>query len=214
MIVLKGSVLFVDDQAEITDLIKRVLKDEDYVQYFTNSGTEALEILESNIIDVVVTDVVMPLVSGFQLLNILKKRYPETVRIVLSGQLQIASVLAAINSGEVYRYITKPWKVNEEAKQIIRDALEYSAYLRQKRTHTGEAQGGSCLRDGSFIKIIQCLDKPNFLTHAGNVIEVASKWKLPLKKGDSVFNLDGTLDLSQYSCIELCSGYSLYLKQF
>jgi len=137
-------VLFVDDQAEILTLIKRMLKDEPYTKYFVSSATEALALMEKQPIDVLVTDMLMPDMSGLELLEMIKTQYPETVKIVLSGYSQVSSILAAINSGDVYRFITKPWKIDEASKKIIRDAIAYSDYLKNI---------SGCMIDASLLSI-------------------------------------------------------------
>lgn len=124
------TVLFVDDQTEILTLIEKMLKNEDYNKLFASSATEALEIMEKNSVDVIVTDMLMPEISGLELLEILKEKYPQVVRIVLSGYSQVSSILSAINNGDIYRFITKPWKINDESKKIIQAALQYSDYLK------------------------------------------------------------------------------------
>lgn len=124
------TVLFVDDQEEILFLIKRMLKDEEYNKLFASSAREALKIMENNSVDVIVTDMIMPDMSGLELLEILKIKYPEVVRIVLSGYSQVSSILLAINSGDIYRFITKPWKIDDQSKKIIKEALQYSDYLK------------------------------------------------------------------------------------
>lgn len=126
----KSTVLFVDDQDEILFLIKRMLKDEPYTMLFASNGKEALEVISKNNVDVVVTDVLMPNMSGLELLDMIKESHPNIVRIILSGFSQIPTLLSAINHGKIFRYITKPWQVDEEAKQVVRDAIAYSELLK------------------------------------------------------------------------------------
>jgi two-component system response regulator HupR/HoxA len=58
----------------------------------------------------------MPEMSGLELLGIVKEKYPNIVRLVLSGHTQINTLLTAINQGEIFKFITKPWKLEEEFK--------------------------------------------------------------------------------------------------
>lgn len=127
------TVLFVDDQREILNLLERMLKDEKYNKIFTNSVDEARTVIKEKKIDVLVTDLIMPEISGITLLEEVKNNYPQIVRIVLSGHSQIPSILSAINKGDIWRYITKPWKVNQEAKDIIKEAIDYSDFLNIKK---------------------------------------------------------------------------------
>lgn len=124
------AVLFVDDEPNIIKSLKRGLMVEDYDKFFALSGQEALEILEANTISVIVTDMKMPGMNGLDLLKIVREKYPDTVRIVLSGYTHLPQVLVTINNGEIFRFITKPWKMDGDFKKIIWDAIEHygSAY--------------------------------------------------------------------------------------
>ncbi|MCT4632977.1 MAG: response regulator [Firmicutes bacterium] len=119
------AVLFVDDEPNIIKSLKRGLMVEDYDKFFALSGQEALEILEANTISVIVTDMKMPGMNGLDLLKIVREKYPDTVRIVLSGYTHLPQVLVTINNGEIFRFITKPWKMDGDFKKIIWDAIEH-----------------------------------------------------------------------------------------
>ena len=121
----KPTVLFVDDEDRILKSLKRGLLDEPYGKIFALSGKEALELLEKRQVQVIVTDMRMPEMNGLELLKIVKEKYPDIVRVVLSGYTQITTLLTAINQGEIYKYITKPWKLEEEFKPSIHEALEH-----------------------------------------------------------------------------------------
>ena len=130
----ESTILFVDDQKEILFLIKRMLKGEPYNLLYANNGQEALAIIENEKVDVLVTDVLMPQMNGLELLEKVKESHPNIVRIILSGFSQIPTLLSAINDGKIFKYITKPWQVDEEAKRILRDAVEYSKLISNKHT--------------------------------------------------------------------------------
>ena len=121
----KRTVLFVDDEEKILISLKRGLLDEPYESLFASSGKEALEILEQSQAQVIVTDMRMPKMGGLELLKAVKKEYPHIIRMILSGYADTDTLLAAINHGEIFRFISKPWKSNEELKTIIRQAIEY-----------------------------------------------------------------------------------------
>ena len=67
----------------------------------------------------------MPEMDGLALLKIVKEKYPRIVRLVLSGYTQITTLLTAINQGEIFKFITKPWKLEEEFKGIVQQAIDY-----------------------------------------------------------------------------------------
>lgn len=121
----KRTVLFVDDEEKILRALERSLSDEPYEKLFTSSGKEALEILRKNEVHVLVADLRMPEMDGFELLEVVKKEYPHIIRLVLSGHAEIDNLLKAINQGQILRFISKPCKSNEELKTTIRQAIEY-----------------------------------------------------------------------------------------
>lgn len=120
-----ASILFIDDQPVILAALKKDFHDEPYEKHFASSCKEALDILEKEQIHVIVTDLSMPRESGQNLLKIVMESYPLIVRIVLSGQTDVNTILAVANDSRIFKYISKPWKLEEEFKPAIRDALEY-----------------------------------------------------------------------------------------
>lgn len=125
---MKNKVLFVDDEVLILNSLKRGLMDEEYQVFFANSGEEALKIMEKDEISVLVTDMKMPVMTGLDLLKESKKLYPQMVKIVLSGYTQLPQVLVTVNQGDIFRFITKPWDLENEFKYIIREAVDYYNY--------------------------------------------------------------------------------------
>ncbi len=121
----KTTVLFVDDEEKILNSLKMGLMDQPYRKFFAKSGKEALEILKREEVQVIVTDMRMPEMSGLELLRTVKEEYPNIIRMVLSAYTQVTTLLTAINQGEIYKYITKPWKLEEEFKPAIRQAIDY-----------------------------------------------------------------------------------------
>jgi DNA-binding NtrC family response regulator len=130
------TVLFVDDEEKVLSSLKRGLLDEPYNKLFAESGKEALELLKQNEVHVIVTDMRMPEMSGLELLRTVKQEYPHIVRVVLSGYTQITTLLTAINQGEIFKFITKPWKLEEEFKGVVREAIE--RYNLQKQQPASE----------------------------------------------------------------------------
>jgi two-component system response regulator HupR/HoxA len=119
------TVLFVDDEEKVLSSLQRGLLDEPYNTLFANSGKEALEILKQQEVHVIVTDMRMPEMDGLELLRIVKEDYPHIVRVVLSGYADRDTLLAAINQGDIFRFIPKPLKSNEELRTIIQQAIEF-----------------------------------------------------------------------------------------
>lgn len=118
-------VLFVDDEERILKTIERIVHKKPFQAMFAPSGPAALKLLESHEVHVIVSDMRMPEMTGLQLLREVKAKYPQIVRVVLSGYTQITTLLTAINEGEIFRYITKPWENNDELISVVMQALEH-----------------------------------------------------------------------------------------
>lgn len=119
------TVLFVDDEIDILNSLKRGLIDEDYKCLFALCGEEALEVIDREEISVIVTDMRMPGMDGLTLLRKVREKSPNTVRVVLSGYTQLPQILATINQGDIFKFITKPWSLEDEFIPAIRQSIEY-----------------------------------------------------------------------------------------
>lgn len=118
-----GSLLFVDDEPAILSALKRLFRPHGY-QIFTAEGGEAgLAILEQESIDLIISDMRMPVMDGARFLELARERWPKVLRILLTGYADMESTIAAINRGQIYRYVNKPWDDNEIVL-LVRDALE------------------------------------------------------------------------------------------
>lgn len=124
------SVLFVDDEPAVREGLRRALHHAPFRCHFAESAFQALELIDSKKIDIVVADEQMPGMSGSEFLSIVRNRQPEIVRIILSGHASMERVIAAINSGQIHRFLTKPI----ETKQLIEILEEYFSDLRMQAT--------------------------------------------------------------------------------
>lgn len=129
----EAGVLFVDDEEQILKSIKRRVIDQPFPSYFAESVENALRIIENNDIAVVVTDLKMPNINGVEFLKILGDKYPDIVKIVLSGFFEMSTILAAVKSGQVFSFLTKPWKFEEELFPAIYNAINKYLLVNQKR---------------------------------------------------------------------------------
>jgi len=118
------TVLFVDDEVNILKAVQRLLRAEPWTVLTASRGAEALELLDRNPCQVVVTDQRMPEMSGVDLLSSVREREPEIVRMMLTGYTEMNVAVEAINRGEIYRLITKPWN-DEELKATLRQAFDH-----------------------------------------------------------------------------------------
>ena len=116
-------VLFIDDELNIIRSLKRLLYSEPYKCFFAMGGQEALDLLKRENIHVIVTDLSMPEMDGLTLLRQVERRYPQIIRLMLTARSDSSSIINAINKGNVYRYILKPWD-NMELGLTVRQAID------------------------------------------------------------------------------------------
>ena len=115
-------ILVVDDEQSMRDFLAIMLKKEGHDVAAAENGTQALKALQTEIFDLVITDVIMPKVDGIEVLRTIKEVSPETVVIVITAFATADTAVEAMKLG-AYDYITKPFKV-DEIKLIIQNALE------------------------------------------------------------------------------------------
>ncbi|GIX37275.1 MAG: c-di-GMP phosphodiesterase A [Silanimonas sp.] len=116
------TLLLVDDEENVLRALQRVFRREGYRVLATSRVAEAFELLASNEVQVIVSDQRMSELSGTEFLGRVKELYPRTMRLILSGYTDLASVTEAINRGAIYRYLTKPWN-EDELRHHIREAF-------------------------------------------------------------------------------------------
>jgi len=119
----KRTVLFVDDEETVLKSIEKCLTDESYDKYFVKSGEDALEILKQQEVHVIVVDMVMPGMDGLELLEIVKKEYPNIISMVLSGYAQPANVMMAMYEVGVYWFIAKSLEFGKELRTAVQRAI-------------------------------------------------------------------------------------------
>jgi len=119
---MSHKVLLVDDEVNVLDGLRRALCEEPYEIVMAMSGKEALDVLQSTPIDVVVVDQEMPGMKGTELLGQVYTLYPDTVRFMLTGKATLDIAISAINKGDISRFFTKPCNTIDLAV-TIRHAL-------------------------------------------------------------------------------------------
>jgi len=119
---MQAGVLYVDDELNNLHSFKAAFRR--YFNVFTaQSAKEGRKILESEEIAVIITDQRMPGETGIEFLESILSTYPDTIRILLTGFSDINAVMGAINRGQVYKYLVKPWQ-DDELKMYIQNAIE------------------------------------------------------------------------------------------
>jgi DNA-binding NtrC family response regulator len=121
-----AAVLFTDDQVELLRLIEKKLEGAPFKVYTAQSAMEAIEILRTVEINVIVTDIIMPQMNGVELLKVSKALQPLAMRVVLSSSNYAQTIIAAVDEGEAFHYILKPWRVDEHAIDFLKNMIAFS----------------------------------------------------------------------------------------
>ena len=121
------SILVVDDEPQILSALKRALRNQNYSVLFANDGDEALEILNQHEVNLILSDYMMPGISGTELLTQAEKIQPNTIRIILSGHSDFQTVMQSIKEGVVHKFLAKPWS-NDVLVEQINKALQTGFY--------------------------------------------------------------------------------------
>lgn len=124
-------ILYIDDEEDNLTVFYSTFRRK-YKVYLATSGQEGLEIMEKHPVNLVITDQRMPKMTGIEFLEKIIPKYPECIRMVLTGYSDVEAIIQAINKGRVYRYITKPWG-KDDLRITIEQALETFNLKQQNR---------------------------------------------------------------------------------
>jgi CheY-like chemotaxis protein len=140
----KPKMLVVDDEPDNLDLLYRTFR-RDFQVLKAESGMQALEILEAEgEVAVIISDQRMPEMKGTEFLSRTVPEFPDTVRIILTGFTDVEDLVEAINAGQVYKYITKPWDP-DELKVVVDRAAETYEVLKQRTEELQRSQAQTAL---------------------------------------------------------------------
>jgi DNA-binding NarL/FixJ family response regulator len=126
------TIMCIDDEQMVLDSIKCSIKNEPYQILTSTNGEDALSKLEQNHISVIITDMCMPKMDGFEFLTRAQKVCPDAVYMVLSAHSDIDKIMKAVNENHVWRYITKPWH-KEELVLAIKNAVEIYEHRKERK---------------------------------------------------------------------------------
>jgi CheY-like chemotaxis protein len=198
----KAKMLVVDDEPDNLDLLYRTFR-RDYQVLKAESGSRALELLrEEGEVAVIISDQRMPEMKGTEFLSRTVPDFPNTVRIILTGFTDIEDLVDAINSGQVYKYITKPWDPNE-LKTVVHRAAETYEVLKQRTEELRRAQAQTNLLTtvlnlaedaeslGDCLEPIACAFGENF---AADVCILQLVENNALADSQGIYAQDGSVD--------------------
>ncbi|MCL6582771.1 MAG: response regulator [bacterium] len=129
------SILLVDDELNVLRSLQRLFMEENYRLHLAENAQEGLAILEQEPVHLVIADYRMPGMDGVSFLKEVRQRYPQIVRIILSGFADPKSMVAAINEGEIYKFIPKPWN-DDHLKAMVSSAIDRYRLVEENRRLT------------------------------------------------------------------------------
>ncbi|HEY9704482.1 MAG TPA: response regulator [Allocoleopsis sp.] len=194
----KPKMLVVDDEPDNLDLLYRTFR-RDYNVFRAESGVQALEVLaKEGEVAVIISDQRMPEMKGTEFLSKTVPQFPDTIRIILTGFTDVEDLVDAINSGQVYKYITKPWEPNE-LKIVVQRAADTYIILKQRTEELQKSQSQTQL----LSEILQIGQKEENVTdivskipHIFTQILNVDNCILQLVKGDELDNIQGVSSAS------------------
>lgn len=115
----RARVLFVDDEPRVLTTMRMLFRNR-YELYYADGGAQALELLRTQPVDVIVSDQRMPGMTGIELLRAARELNPDAMRILLTGYSDLNAIIGSINEGEIFRFINKPWSNDDLIKTVAR----------------------------------------------------------------------------------------------
>jgi DNA-binding NtrC family response regulator len=134
------AILILEAEEKTVQALRRSLSKEPYSLMFASKVSEALDLLESHPLEVVISSSALPEMTGEEFLKQVRRRRPETMRILLSSQQNLSSSIEAVVRGEIFRFLTEPWD-EIELRGVIRGALERLQSERENRRLLARVRG-------------------------------------------------------------------------
>lgn len=198
---MQHTLLCVDDEQDNVDALERLFR-KDYRVLKATSGKQALGLLKTEPVTVLICDQRMPEMTGVEFLTKSQETHPDSIRILLTGYTDVEAVVAAINSGQIYRYVTKPWDPRELVAAVRRavERFEMASQIREKNAALEKA-----------LRELKSLDqaKSHFM------ILISHELKTPLTSVLSFLDLlkETHLDEEQHKFLHRIAQNALRLKE-
>jgi diguanylate cyclase (GGDEF)-like protein len=158
----------VDDETSILESLSRTLERQ-YEVATAASAEEALQILQRRPIDIILSDQRMPGISGVQFLEIVRKHHPRTIRLLMTGFSEFETMMEAINSGQVFRYLIKPWRMDDLLGTLREAATTYRAE-QQRELLMNELSGVNQRLERAVRERTEALEEANRLLQQRNLM--------------------------------------------
>jgi len=158
----KLRLMVVDDEADNLDLLYRTFRRE-YQVFRAESAIAALQLLDTEgEMGIIISDQRMPKMNGTELLSRVAEQFPDTIRILLTGYTDVEDLVDAINSGKVFKYVTKPWQP-EELRQVVQQASETYRLVKNRTETLNQALRRESIFNGVMTAIRESLDYNSML---------------------------------------------------
>jgi CheY-like chemotaxis protein len=168
--------MVVDDEPENLELLYRIFR-RDFRVYKADRALSALQILDTEgEMAVIISDQRMPVMTGTEFLSRTVNQFPDTIRILLTGYTDVNDLVESINSGKVFKYITKPWNP-EHLRQVVQHAAETYRVLKQR---TNELRRQLLLTEGQLASV------PRFLSLGLSVEQIAEALGIDIERVNQV----------------------------
>ena len=152
------NLLIVDDEISVTKSLFRQFRRK-YNVFTANSVREAIKIMEKENIQVILSDQRMPELTGLDFFSMIKEHYPDALKLIITGYSDIEAVIGAINEGQVFRYISKPWNP-DELNSIIKEAFEkYELITKNRRLANSLQEANAKLEQKVRVRTKQLEEK-------------------------------------------------------
>ena len=188
------SIMFVDDEENILNALRRVFRKESYEVITCLSAEQALEVLETKDVQVLISDQLMPGMKGTELLKVVKEKYPATIRIIFSGHSDMEDIIRALKDGEIYCFLKKPGELTSLV-EIVNRAVEQSRLIKKVQEMLKQLQSRSQdARNYSFTT-----------SHGNGMIRVELNGNMHILSPEQVSKICSVL----INCTEDCSGLDI-----
>jgi len=210
---MERTLLLVDDEENVISSLVRLLRRDGYHILRASSGEAGLALLATHDVGVIITDQRMAGMTGVEFLSEVKTRYPDTVRIVLSGYTELTSVTDAINRGAIYKFLTKPWE-DELLRAHVTEAFERYEMKRENDRLSMELQAANeklRLINSELAQRVE--DKTREVLRNLNVLQVSQEVLERLPVAVIGIGDDGVIALANQSARRLYSASQALLGE-
>ena len=203
---MERTLLLVDDEENIVRSLARLLHGDGYNILTANSAKQGLALLQENPIGVIISDQRMPEMTGVQFLGKVKSLYPDTVRIMLSGYTDLNSVTNAINEGDIFKFLTKPWEDDLLRKNISEAFRLFELRLENQQLKQEMQRSNEDLRMANEALGINLKQQGQTVDIQHRSLQISQEILEHLPVGVIGVSSDGMIAIANHKAVELLTG--------